>query len=328
MARQKGSANFAGTLEVLASAPLDARTRVPAKADLTTSGQFPYPYVGLECYVIAENKKYRLIADDPTDLDNWKEVGGGSSLPSGGDQGQVLTKQSSTEGDADWDDIPHDNTKANSASFAPVETTTTSEHAYEVGDHLMLAGQRYIVTADIAVGDTLDVLTNIQAVNLEDETGLSQADFAEIITPLPGEALDGVIISPEERRVGWYYNMNGDGTKKPVYQKTVSDTMPTCTTQGTFVNKTVSLNASIDKFLGLKCILEGSGSGSTSWFNGLSYELLTAPSFRADGSLNACGMIYCQNNSANTPNTVVLQNGIPGYSGMTVYITIQYTKTT
>ena len=146
--------------------------------------------------------------------------GGGSSLPPGGTQGQVLTKQSATDGDADWDDIPHDNAKANSSSLAPVETTTTSEHAYTVGDHLMLAGGRFLVTADIAVGDTLDVSTNIQAVNLEDETGLSQADFAEIITPLPGEALDGVIISPEERRVGWYYNMNGDGTKKPLYQRT------------------------------------------------------------------------------------------------------------
>ena len=79
MARQKGSANFAGTLEVLAGGPLDARTRVPAKADLTASGQFPYPYVGLECYVVAENKKYRLIGDDPTDPDNWEEVGSGAS---------------------------------------------------------------------------------------------------------------------------------------------------------------------------------------------------------------------------------------------------------
>ena len=36
MARTKGSANFAGSLEVLAGAPLDARSVVPTKADLTT----------------------------------------------------------------------------------------------------------------------------------------------------------------------------------------------------------------------------------------------------------------------------------------------------
>ena len=42
MARQSGLNNFAGTLEVLAGGPLDARTVVPTKADLTTSGTFPY----------------------------------------------------------------------------------------------------------------------------------------------------------------------------------------------------------------------------------------------------------------------------------------------
>ena len=34
MARQKGANNFAGTLEVLAGGPLDAREVVPTKADL------------------------------------------------------------------------------------------------------------------------------------------------------------------------------------------------------------------------------------------------------------------------------------------------------
>ena len=215
MARQKGTANFSGNLEVLASAPLDARTKVATKADLTASGQFPYPFVGMETYVVAENKKYRLIADDPTVLANWEEVGSGSGLPSGGTQGQVLTKQSATDSDADWDNIPHDNTKANSSSLAPVETSTTSEHAYEIGDHLMLAGGRFLVTADIAVGDTLDVSTNIQAVNLEDETGLDASDFADIITPLPGKFMGGLNYSTEEQVVGTWI----DG--KPIYQKTV-----------------------------------------------------------------------------------------------------------
>ena len=235
MARQKGSANFAGTLEVLAGGPLDARTRVPVKADLTASGQFPYPYVGLECYVVAENKKYRLIADDPTDPDNWEEVGsGGTGLPSGGTQGQVLTKQSDTDGDADWDDIPHDNTKANSSSLAPVETSTTSEHAYTVGDHLMLAGGRFLVTADIAVGDTLDVSTNIQAVSIEDETGLSQADFADIITPLPGKFMGGLNYSLEEQVIGTWI----DG--KPIYQKTFTELSVTVNT-GSWTNHVVTI---------------------------------------------------------------------------------------
>ena len=79
MARNKGSANLSASLEVLAGAPLDAREVVQVKADLTASGSFPYKYVGMEVYVIAENKKYRFIGTDPTDIEDWEEVGSGSS---------------------------------------------------------------------------------------------------------------------------------------------------------------------------------------------------------------------------------------------------------
>ena len=78
MARNKGSANLSASLEVLAGAPLDAREVVQAKADLTASGSFPYKYVGMEVYVVAENKKYRFIGTDPTDIEDWEEVGSGS----------------------------------------------------------------------------------------------------------------------------------------------------------------------------------------------------------------------------------------------------------
>ena len=77
MARSKGSANLAASLEVLAGAPLDAREVVQAKADLTAQDSFPYKYIGLEVYVVAENKKYRLIGNDPTNIENWEEVGTG-----------------------------------------------------------------------------------------------------------------------------------------------------------------------------------------------------------------------------------------------------------
>lgn len=79
MARQKGANNFAGTLEPLAGGPLDARVIVPTKADLILSGNFPYPYVGLICAVQAEGKAYILTDIDYTDLNNWKELGAGSS---------------------------------------------------------------------------------------------------------------------------------------------------------------------------------------------------------------------------------------------------------
>lgn len=105
MARTKGMLNLSGNLEVNAQAPLDARTIVPTEADLTVASNFPYPYVGLEVYVTGIDKKFRLTNLDTTQSSSWHEIGeggGGSGLPSGGTQGQYLVKQSSTEGDADW----------------------------------------------------------------------------------------------------------------------------------------------------------------------------------------------------------------------------------
>ena len=78
MARQTGSNNFAGTLEILAGGPIDARTIVPTKADLLASGTFPYPYIGMIVSVISEAKAYMLTSSDTTIEANWQEIGSGS----------------------------------------------------------------------------------------------------------------------------------------------------------------------------------------------------------------------------------------------------------
>ena len=78
MARSKGSANFAGSLEVLAGAPLDARLVVNSKIDLTAATSYPYKYIGMIVSVKDEERAYMLIGNDPTDIDNWRIVGGDS----------------------------------------------------------------------------------------------------------------------------------------------------------------------------------------------------------------------------------------------------------
>lgn len=80
MSRAKGSANFSGTLEVKAGAPLDARLVVPTKADLTAANTFPYKYVGMIVSVQSEGKAYMLKANDPTKEDSWKPVGEGGDI--------------------------------------------------------------------------------------------------------------------------------------------------------------------------------------------------------------------------------------------------------
>lgn len=56
-----------------------------------------------------------------------------------------------------------------SSDFATVEENTTSAHAYSVGDLLVLNNYLYRVTADISIGNTLTVGTNIERRTVEDE---------------------------------------------------------------------------------------------------------------------------------------------------------------
>ena len=80
MARQKGTANLAASLEVLAGAPLDARSLVDTVADLTVTSNFPYPYVGMTVTVKATGDKYTLMALPVSTSANWHKDGGGSSI--------------------------------------------------------------------------------------------------------------------------------------------------------------------------------------------------------------------------------------------------------
>lgn len=52
------------------------------------------------------------------------------------------------------------------SDIATVEPSSTSAHAYAVGDYLMYSSQLYRVTQVIAVGDTLIVGTNIEATKI------------------------------------------------------------------------------------------------------------------------------------------------------------------
>ena len=73
MSRTKGTYSLTSNIESKFGAPLDARTVVKLKTDLTASGTFDYPYIGLTVFVEEENKKYTLIGADPTVASNWME---------------------------------------------------------------------------------------------------------------------------------------------------------------------------------------------------------------------------------------------------------------
>lgn len=79
MGRTKGTYTLTSNIEPKVGAPLDARTVVPLKTDLTANGTFDYPYIGLSVFVREDNKRYTLIGTDPTVEANWREEGSGTS---------------------------------------------------------------------------------------------------------------------------------------------------------------------------------------------------------------------------------------------------------
>lgn len=159
MARQKGMLNLSGNIEVLAGAPFDARDIVPTKADLTVASNFPYPYVGMETYVTAEDKKYRYMGGDITDLSNWAEIGSGGGgqtyndftgatastagahglvpAPSAGDEGKVLF------GNGEWGNIVMPSVDLSVLSNEAF-ILDTNEKAIGMASNRKLLYQRYV----------------------------------------------------------------------------------------------------------------------------------------------------------------------------------------
>lgn len=174
MSRQKGSANFAGTIEVQAGGPIDARTVVGTVADLTASSTFDYFYEGMQVYVKEDKKTYKLIGGNPTAAANWEEVGAGEeitidSTPTSGSTNAVSSGgvYNSLGGKADLVDgkipasqlpVGFDNyDEYNSRSAFPV--TGESDKIYVARDTNLTyrwTGSNYVTIggSDLALGET------------------------------------------------------------------------------------------------------------------------------------------------------------------------------
>lgn len=88
MSRTKGTLGISANFEPQASAPFDARSVVPTRADLLLLATWqandgnPYAYVGMLVSVTSDptpenNGVYRLKAADYTQLSNWELLGSG-----------------------------------------------------------------------------------------------------------------------------------------------------------------------------------------------------------------------------------------------------------
>lgn len=232
MARTKGSANFAGSLEVLAGAPLDAREVVGTVADLTTAATFDYVYVGLKVYVKENHKIYVLNALDFTDSSNWSEVGSGSGGTSDyddlTDKPQINSvtlsgnKSLSDLGIAAADDIPGVATTSAPGIVQPDGTSVTINNGVisAVG-----GGGGSYTAGDGIVIDNNEISTD----------NMPSTDISDVIYPLPGVMARSIYNNRFNRSD--MYDTNEvligkwiDG--KPLYQKTIEfGTLPNATTK-------------------------------------------------------------------------------------------------
>lgn len=183
MSRTEGSFKISGALEPRIASALDARTIVQTKAELTASGNFPYPYIGLETYVVSENKKYRLINDDPTDIENWQEVGSGGS--GGASDYDDLTNKPSIN-----DVTLEGNLSTSDLGITIPENTSdlTNDSGFITNSDLTTALGDYTPTSDLsAVATSGDYGDLSNTPTIPDE--LADLSDVEVTTPTDGQIL-------------------------------------------------------------------------------------------------------------------------------------------
>lgn len=290
MSRAKGTANLAASLEVLAGAPLDAREKVPTKADLYLAANFPYPYVGLETYVVSENKKYRLIASDVTVEANWQEVGsggGGGTTVVANPEGTATDELEKLQVGNDIYSIPQGGSGADTEIIADDFDPTES---YAVGEYVVYEGTLYkCTTAHTGAWDASDF--DATQVMEEIPTPMPAADMSDIVTPLPGVMSRRFKYSTEEQVVGEWI----DG--KPLYQKVIS------------ANITLSKN---------------------NWVSLSSYIQNVETCISAFGSLLDGSIKYLDylQGKVDTNGILYIRPECQDWYGSAIWVTIQYTKTT
>lgn len=340
MARQKGMLNLSGNLEPLAGAPLDSRTITPTVADLYIASNWPYKYIGMKTTVTATGDTYRLVNLDVTQESSWVLDGG-----SGGQTIQVESMPMATESDLGkvlqyigttnlnytngyfykcvyknnlylWEqqNVQPDAT----GQTIQVETMPTASAA-ELGKIYQYIGQDgggalhgYFYECVALVGGGYGWLETEVSAPTEELSSSDMEDVKGAFSPVIKSVGGLPILFDEggtERQVGWYRYANG--TKKPVYEKTIFNTMPS----EVDVSKLVSINASIDTFVFDKCYLKNNDTGN---YLPLSYM-----------NNDSSARYYLRDNTAATdPNTIGLQTNNSNWTSKPVYITIRYTKTT
>lgn len=383
MAREKGTANLAASLEVLAGAPLDARDVCPTVADLYVAANWPYKYIGMKTVVTATGETYRLVNLDVTQESSWVldgvptiGIGGGfapigtiisymgttapqdylicdgttyniadykqladffaaqfgSSNFFGGDgvttfkvpdlRGEFLrgtgTNTHTDQGDGSNVGAHQDSTQFPANMFGISGGNANKIEMRGIGDS---SGNVAVKNADTSIPATS--LSNVKKFLSKDGdvTDITSGNIYATIRPTNTSVLycikavvAGDVYSTDERVVGTWI----DG--KPLYQKTIVDTMPTITVEDTSVEKDIPIGASVEY-----------GHIITANFNN-SGTFVTLNCSRSDiSNMVNNAFIYLKVNThtqVEKRNMITVGGTRTGFSEKPLYITIQYTKTT
>lgn len=228
MARQKGMLNLSGNLEPLAGAPLDSRSITPTVADLYIASNWPYKYIGMKTTVTATGDTYRLVNLDVTQESSW--------VKEGGESGQTIQ----------YDELPAASSSLAGKIYQYTGVTNiqyTNGYFYEcvndggtykwvqtntqpssgAGGHTIQEDGTDMTSRAALNFVGMDVSDNSEDDSTDvEEHRLTSAEISEIMGGIPNPQPRYPVIFDErgtEYKVGWYILANG--TKKPVYEKTI-----------------------------------------------------------------------------------------------------------
>lgn len=194
MARSIGTMKISSNIEPRLGAPLDARMVVPTQADLTTSDNWPYAYVGMLVAVQATGKVYILKATPVTTAANWAEVGSTTDLSNYYTKGEVdalITSVYKPSGSVAFNSLPVLSSEVLGNVYNVTNSFTTTN------DFVEGAGKTYPANTNVVVvntGTTADPVYMFDALSgLIDMTGY-QIKMQYVDMPTASQSNEGEVV--------------------------------------------------------------------------------------------------------------------------------------
>lgn len=317
MARQKGMLNLSGNLEPLAGAPLDSRSITPTVADLYIASNWPYKYIGMKTTVTATGDTYRLVNLDVTQESSWVKEGGETGqtiqydeLPAASSSLAGKIYQYTGVTNLQYTNGYFYECVNDGGTYKWIQTNTQPSSGGGGGGHTIQDDGTDMTSRDALNFVGMEVDDNSEDGSTDvSEHRLTSAEISEIMGGIPNPQPRYPVIFDErgtEYKVGWYILANG--TKKPVYQKTVNFTLP-------------ASNVKIDTGISGVDFVGYVSAGST-LFNGNDE---TVPLDTAWYNNNGTTFMFHRNNGGSLQLRFLVIDDWIGSSGK---ITICYTKTT